>query len=327
MKQRLNVITIGSATKDVFLISKGFKIIKSKIFSTGYGECFVYGSKVELGGVYFDTGGGATNAAATCASLGLTTGVVTSVGKDAPGIEVILDLKKRGVVVSQIHKHPQLNTGYSTILLADSGDRTILVYRGASNDFNPAYITKKCNADWLYLSSVGGNVSFLKKVFTQARSNKSRIFWNPGAKELAHGLSFLTPYLKSTHILSLNTDEAMELCKGKDVVTNIKKLSKLVPIVLITDGKNGAYMAHGDAVYFIPTLGTKPLNATGAGDAFGSGFLSGYIKTGDIFVAACTGVYNSDAIIQTMGAKNGIITKLPSKKQCDRVSIKAVSTK
>ena len=48
-----DVTTIGSATKDVFLISKGFKLIKSNKFKTGTGECFAYGSKIELGNIYY----------------------------------------------------------------------------------------------------------------------------------------------------------------------------------------------------------------------------------------------------------------------------------
>jgi hypothetical protein len=60
-----DIISIGAATKDVYLISKDFKLIKSHKFSTGVGECFPYGSKMEIGDVFFDIGGGATNSAFT----------------------------------------------------------------------------------------------------------------------------------------------------------------------------------------------------------------------------------------------------------------------
>ena len=145
-----DVITIGSATKDVFLVSQDFKLIKSKEFSTGVGECFAFGSKVEMKDLFTDTGGGATNSAVTCANLGLDVGVVTSVGFDSTGQEIIADLKDRNVDASLVYKHPTLKTGYSTILLSSVGDRTILVYRGAAQVFGDENLknSKKLKAKW-----------------------------------------------------------------------------------------------------------------------------------------------------------------------------------
>jgi len=50
-----NIITIGSATRDVFLVSKQFIIIPSPEFETGLGECVSFGSKRELEDVIHST--------------------------------------------------------------------------------------------------------------------------------------------------------------------------------------------------------------------------------------------------------------------------------
>ncbi|KKR21981.1 MAG: Sugar kinase, ribokinase family [Candidatus Uhrbacteria bacterium GW2011_GWE1_39_46] len=76
------IITIGSATRDVFLASKHFQTIKTDIFPTGLAECVPLGSKVEVETVVRTTGGGGTNTAATFASLGFDTTVITKVGDD-----------------------------------------------------------------------------------------------------------------------------------------------------------------------------------------------------------------------------------------------------
>ena len=110
-----DIITIGSATKDVFLISRGFKIIKSKEFKTGFGECFAYGSKIELGDIYFDTGGGATNAAYTFRNLGLKTGIYTRIGNDFTGLEIKKVLSDKKVDISNIFIDKKHKTAYSTI--------------------------------------------------------------------------------------------------------------------------------------------------------------------------------------------------------------------
>ena len=66
-----DVITIGTAAKDTFLISRFFKILKDSKhlkkfdFPTGEAQCFALGGKIELDNQVIATGGGATNAAVT----------------------------------------------------------------------------------------------------------------------------------------------------------------------------------------------------------------------------------------------------------------------
>ena len=56
-----DIITIGSATRDVFLKSDKIQIKKSKTSPSGFDECLPLGAKIELSDITFDTGGGATN--------------------------------------------------------------------------------------------------------------------------------------------------------------------------------------------------------------------------------------------------------------------------
>ncbi len=82
-----DVITFGSATRDLFLKSKDFKILKSNKFITGQGLCFNLGSKIYLDDLFFATGGGGTNTAATFVRQGFKTAYVGIVGRDAGGRE------------------------------------------------------------------------------------------------------------------------------------------------------------------------------------------------------------------------------------------------
>jgi len=88
-----DVVTIGSSTQDVFLIQKDVEIITSKKFATGKGEVLALGSKQELDGVVFDTGGGATNAAVTLRRAGLKVAIFSRIGKDPAGHEVMHVMK------------------------------------------------------------------------------------------------------------------------------------------------------------------------------------------------------------------------------------------
>lgn len=319
----LDIITIGSATKDAFLVSKDFKLIRSKDFSTGIGECFAYGAKIEIADIIFSTGGGATNAAATMANLGIKAGVYTEVGQDLFGHEIIEDLKFRGIDIHNLHFQSKLKTGYSTILLLSAGDRTILVYRGASDKFDPRDLeAKNLKAKWIYLTGVAGHLPFVKKVLQIAGKNESNVFWNPGGGELKYGLKTLEPLLRQVQILSLNKEEAQKLTGEKDVRKNLEILGAIVPLVWITDGKVGAYLSAAGARHFVPSLGTPALNTTGAGDAFGSGFVAGLILKDDWQFAARLAILNSDGVVRQMGAKTGLLTELPGKSRLSKVKIK-----
>jgi sugar/nucleoside kinase (ribokinase family) len=319
----LDVITIGAATKDVFLISKEFKLIKSKQFKTGVGECFSYGAKVELGDIYFDTGGGATNTAFTFANLGLKASVASKVGKDIYGLEILHSLADKGIAISNIVSDKLHKTAYSTILIAPGGDRTILVYRGASANFNLAdFDWPKLKTKWFYISSLAGNLSLLKKVFAFAKKNKIKIAWNPGSEELKLGISKLSLLIKQTAIFNVNKEEAAKLSGQKDIKQIFSVLDKLTPnYLVITDGANGAYLSDNFLIYQAKALECKPINTTGAGDAFGSAFCAGIIFKSDWDFALRLAMLNANGVIQKMGAKNGLLEKMPSLKELNKVKI------
>lgn len=318
----MKIITIGSATLDVYLKSEAFKEIKSEKFLTGIGECLALGSKNEVKEIFVDTGGGGTNCAVTFANLGIKTSVMTRVGEDLFGKEALKVLRERKVSTDLVQIDKNNQTSYSTLLLMGTGHRSILVYRGASNHLQ--FSKKKLIADWFYITSLGGNLKLLGEVLGYAKKNKIKAMYNPGSKELKQGLEKLKKYFKKLVVLNLNREEAAVLCNTKYEKMNvmIKKLNGLAPYVVITDGPAGAFTLHNNHLWFAPSLKTKPVNTTGAGDAFGAGFCAGLAKKDDLDYALRLGILNSDGVIKKMGAKNGLLEKIPKKAQLRKVKIK-----
>ncbi|RMD58192.1 hypothetical protein D6833_13145, partial [Candidatus Parcubacteria bacterium] len=98
-----DVVTVGTATRDVFLRSELFRVFRDPKHlerigvTTGVAQCFALGSKIEVGAPIYEVGGGAANAAVTFQRQGFATAVVAEVGDDAAAKEVQRDLQKRGV--------------------------------------------------------------------------------------------------------------------------------------------------------------------------------------------------------------------------------------
>jgi sugar/nucleoside kinase (ribokinase family) len=323
-----DIITIGSATRDVFLKSEKIKIKKSKESPSGYDECLPLGAKIELKDIVFDTGGGATNAGVTFANLGLKTAAICRIGKDLGGMQVSQMLKDRKISNTFLQHDKKLGTAYSLILLADQGRRSILVYRGASRKIDKNEINwDKVKTGWFYVTSLAGNMDLIKKIWQHAKKNKIKIAWNPGGKELEKGLGQLAPYIKQTAFFSVNTEEAADLTKTQpgDIKGAAKKLKKICQYLTLTAGNKGAYAWYKKTALHAPSLKVKRVNTTGAGDAFGSGFVSGITLKNDLRYAIKMATLNANMVITKMGAKNGLLQKRPANKEINRVKPRKIN--
>ncbi|MBI5134828.1 carbohydrate kinase family protein [Candidatus Uhrbacteria bacterium] len=323
-----DIVTIGSSTQDVFLIQKDVQIVSSKKFATGRGECFALGAKVELDSVVFDTGGGATNAAVTLRRSGFKTGIVSRAGNDPAGQEVLRVLKHERVDCRYLHIDHEHGTAYSSILLTPEGERTVLVYRGASHHFVwDDFPIHQLKTKWLYVTSLAGNREFFRHLVDWATFYNVKVMWNPGVGELEWGWEAIESFDSGVHILMVNREEAAQLTKK--LPDNIQGIYNTLHrsrfgVILVTDGKHGAFAwAEQGGRYVVEARSAeKPINTTGAGDAFGSAFLAGYIKfKGDIPVSLRLASYNSGLVIMEMGPKHGIMKRMPGLNTLKRIKI------
>ena len=312
-----DVITLGAAVQDVFVTSKEFQLITDDSFETGVGECFSLGSKIAVDNIVFDTGGGATNAAVTFRRSGMKVACVTRLGKDLGGEFVLRALKKEKIDLRFVSQYPKETTGYSVVLSTGKGDRTILTYRGASQKFTGRDIQlSELKTKWLYISSLAGNTTLVEKIVQYANRKRISVAYNPGSAELAKGRAFFARLIPKLQVFNLNMEEAAALL-GLDPVEKMRVFKELCliskNIVVITDGVKGAYCDYFGKKFFIPTTKKTVVNTTGAGDAFGSGFVAGLMLSDDPYYALRLALYNSENVVQKVGAKNGIFTTVPQK--------------
>lgn len=305
----VKILSIGAAVQDVFLShSDEFRAV-----CTNPHECFMQltlGSKADVNKINFTTGGGATNAAVTFARQGLEAEFMGSVGDDPAAVAVLADLDKEGVDTSRVHTSKRYNTGYSVLLLAPNGERTILTYRGASthyslNDFDFADV----DADWLYISSMSGQMDVVDQVFAEAKQQGMKVMFNPGKGELKHA-DKLKGLLDDVDVLLVNKDEMQTIVEGEELDELVRHGLHYVPTVIVTDGPNGVVASDGKSIVRAGMYeDVKVVDRTGAGDAFGSGFLSQWavgesLKHSIVFASA-----NSTSVVTKIGAKTAILHK------------------
>ncbi|MFH1111743.1 MAG: carbohydrate kinase family protein [Patescibacteria group bacterium] len=313
------VCVIGGATWDVLLTSNEAKFVKVK--SGGHKHqamAFLYGSKIDTTGSEYSFGGGASNVAVGLRRLGVKVDIVIQLGNDWRSKDIINHLKKERVGIKNIIIDKKSYSAISFIITSGGAhEHVAFVDRGATINFKINQRLVSPSYEWYYLTSLANPLwyKYMASFLKEAYQNKKNIFWNPGSLQLksAHHLK---PLLKYLTVLDLNKDEAFKLVydfgyKVKLIADVLKILHQVgVKVVLVTAGASGAYCFNGQSIVYYPSYHVKPKNTIGAGDAFGSGWLAGYLHShGDLKQAMKWGMCNSNSVIMKVGAQKGLLRR------------------
>ena len=338
-----DIITIGSAGWDVFFQIPESHIIKNPTllhklgFRTDGAQCLSLGSKLRADGFASYSGGGATNSAVAFSRLGLKTACVYKTGADifGEGIERELAAEK---VTSFRSSSSSLSTDFSSIIIASHGSRTVLVHRGAASSLS-ARDLKNLNAPWFYLNPSGIPFSVINTLTKNLRRAGSKIAFAPSREYLSLGIEKLKPLLNRMAAVFLNREEASFLTSLP--YNQEEKLFEALDaaiegVAVMTEGARGVIVSDGRLRWRAGIFKNQHrLDRTGAGDAFGAGFVSGLIFAGEsctksvcndqnIRLAIRLGSANAGSVVERLGAKAGLLTKreFTSAARWKRLSIK-----
>lgn len=324
-------ITMGSATLDAFIETDAANIVS--VSSTNMKKDFMaypYGAKIEIDKFDFKTGGGAVNTVTNFASLGFKVSTIIKIGHELQGQNVLATLKKFGVDTSNVICSKEYSTGFSIILTSFQGDRTVLAHRGANSKLTEDDINFDAikNSKWLYLAPLNGDsTKVLDKLADYAKDHDVNLAINLGTSSIKQGRKNLKSVLKAANVIILNKEEASMLTQVEvrpDSKTEKFSAEKIHPdiktmleelcfgkgrIVIITDGKHGAYAYDSKQFYQCDEFPAKVVSTLGAGDAFASTFVASYQKTkGDIELSLKYASVQAASIVEHFGAQNGFLT-------------------
>jgi len=310
-----DIVTFGSATRDIFVRSKDLKVISSPEYLTGKAIAVEAGGKVYIEELIFATGGGGTNCAATFALQGLKVAYVGLIGNDEGGLEVFRELNALGVSCGFMKTTDQAPTPYAIILSLPSKERSILVYEGASHLLTENDIPwdKLKEARWFYISSLAGqSAKTFEPIINFAAANKIKVAVNPGQDQLTKDSEIFKKLLSKIDILLVNQEEASKIT-GVDYKSEedlFKKFDALVPgVAVMSKGPEGVAVSDGQQIYRAGIPESPYVDRTGSGDAFGSGFVAAIINGDTIVEAIQLGAANATGTIQSIGAKAGLLKK------------------
>ena len=309
--ENFDLLTIGDASMDVFMNpteSETLCRIDTK-------ECFIafsYGEKSPVRNLEFSIGGNAANNAIGTRRLGVSTGIVLTLGADNVGDMIVKRLKDEAVDATYVIQQPATSSNYSTIINY-SGERTIFVYHAPRSYEFPV---KLPTPPWVYLTSMGESFRpFYIHMADWIRKNPQiKLAFNPGSWQMRADFEDIKDITSLTYLIFVNREEAEKLTglgesSGKERELLIA-LSKLGPkISVITDGSKGsfAYDSINGKFFKVGVLPVDAYERTGAGDAFGSGMLAALIHGRTTEEALIWGTCNSASVIGYTGSQRGLL--------------------
>ncbi len=307
---RYNILSLGPARMDVFIKLPDVDV--DEVCSIDRKRCVIelgFGEKIAVRGVEFAVGGNTGNNAVGLSRLGYKAAMVGSMGDSWTDNRALEILKSENVETKYVTQVPE-QSGFGVVINYQE-ERTILsYYPTAADGFR---VDSETQADWMYLTTAGEDFAlFYNEAVQWAKDHKTRIAFNPGTRQIKMGVEKLKFAYESTEVLFVNREESAKLLETS--VDDIKKLlsglRELGPkIVIITDGPEGTYCFDGAKYLHMPIVDAPVVERTGAGDAFGSGFLAAYMQNKPVEECLRWGTVNSASVLGYVGPQAGLLNK------------------
>jgi fructokinase len=246
--------------------------------------------------------GATANVAAAAARLGIQSAFITKVGDDPFGDSILQTFAARGVDVSQARKDPQARTGLAFVSLREDGERDFLFYFDVARDL----ALHLSELDLAFLRDTRafhyGSISLIAEPSRTTTLTAARI-----AREAGALISYdpnLRPRLwpddntmrgvalagfAEAHIAKISVEEALFLrpdsADSGEAALGLLAQYPNLRLLAVTDGAKGsaAYIPAPSGQrgrWHVPGFSVTAVDATGAGDAFMAGLITGLLQQG-----------------------------------------------
>jgi sugar/nucleoside kinase (ribokinase family) len=258
-------------------------------------------------------GGNALNTAVALCRLGEAVSFWGSLGDDALGDLILMQLTKLGLDLRRVKREPAGLTPATIILRIQGEDRRFIHALGAGDRFTGEQVPWELipengivvAAGYLKLRSWSDNA--LVEMFRETRQRQSTTVLNvclPNHQnDIAGRCLRLLPHVD---VFVLNEDEALALTGQSEVRAQARILrSAGARIVIITRGSHGLYAETGTCTFEMGAFRVPIVDPSGCGDCFTAGLVFGLLRRWELErtlqFASAVGALNATALGCTTG--------------------------
>ena len=235
-------------------------------------------------------GGAPANFAIHCQQLGDNGIIVSRIGKDELGQEILNSLRRRGLKTNYIQQDSNKSTGSVKVTLDENGKPAFECTRDVAFDYleantNLSYLAEK--ADAIFFGTLAQrNITTRETIqqFLKQATYAVKIYdinlrgWSSQNEEI------VIKSLALANVIKLNDEELSTLKTAwQPHLENIAFLRFLIEkfqlnLAALTLGENGCILTNGNEVVEQKGIKIKPIDTTGCGDAFAAGMIYYYLR-------------------------------------------------
>ncbi len=211
------------------------------------------------------TGGGmAASAAVAISRLGGEAHLAARLGDDTVSEMILAELAGFGVNVDHVHRAPGGRAAFSSVTVDRNGERQIISFRGSGMtedtgwlDAAPRHDVVLADTSWL---------SLMEKALRLARRHD--------VPSVVDGERWAdADVLKLATHLAFSRQGVIDLTGEKTALAGLKSMAGMFSNwICVTDGADGAYVAHRGRIEHIPAHDIDARNTLGAGDVWHGAF-------------------------------------------------------
>lgn len=263
--------------------------------------------------IKLSTGGDALNQAINLSSMNHKVRLCGKVGTDGVGTYILAEASNNNIDTKYITFDQNLPTSISIVLIQENGERNFI---GNAKGTNSSLLAKDINvsafkgAKIVSLGSLYGSLSLVgsevKDILAEAKlsgcitvsdmMHADRHSFDD-AKQCFPFIDYFIPNLEEASHLTKKTD----LNEIADTLLNSG-----IKNVIIKLGKDGCYFKNSSESFSFPSFQVTPVDTTGAGDAFVSGFISGLLDNKPVIDCIKLATAAGNIAVQQVGATGAI---------------------
>ena len=255
MPKDLLIVAVGSINADL--------VAEKSV--TAQRANYAYGSNFEM-----NLGGKSLNVALTALALSNDVALISRIGNDIFGLEILNKAMKDGLITQYITIDEQAHTGIGHVRVDENGQYDTIVINGANWNLTEedidAFISDGYRPKFA-IFNFETDINLLKKIIPKFKQINSQIVIN-----FSPIVNNMRDLLNLTDVAVLNLAEAQQILESSESNSEelLKKLKSFGPkIVVITLGGDGAVAMNSDGlVVKVPAQVAKVKNTVGAGDGF-----------------------------------------------------------
>lgn len=268
-----------------------------------------FAEKIQKATVSFErsqsSGGSAANTIHGIASLGGEAGYIGKVGDDEFGVFFSRDMKEHNIQPFLLIG--KTDTGRATALISPDSERTFATYLGSAIELTDVDLTSDQFKDYAILHIEGYlalNHKLMLRAAELAKNNNMKISIDMASFNVVEdNLDFLKDYVKNYVDILFANEEESKAFTGKEPEEALNELAEQCEIAVVKVGSKGSMVKSNDTMYRIEAFKATPIDTTGAGDLYASGFLYGLVNHMPLNECGRIGSLCASKVIEVIGSK------------------------